>query len=129
MHIVVHDRIQRDVAVHTKQGTHDRRVPANPFINAFIRVDPGNRSGDQPARRSRQHKGRDFDQAGAKQGVPETVPGRLMHEQPVKWFQVDQHLGKREADQTEMSTTDGLESQAGAEVIGRQGQSANQTYS
>jgi len=52
-----------------------------------------------------------------------------MHEQPVKWFQVDQHLGKREADQTEMSTTDGLESQAGAEVIGRQGQSANQTYS
>ena len=38
MHIVVHDRIQRDVAIHANQGTHDRRVPANPFINAFIRA-------------------------------------------------------------------------------------------
>jgi hypothetical protein len=28
-----------------------------------------------------------------------------------------------------MTTANGLESQAGAEVIGRQGQSANQTYS
>ena len=129
MHIVVHDRIQRDVAVHANQAAHDRRVPANPFINTLIRADPGNRSGDQPARRSRQHEGRDSDQAGAKQCVPKTVPGRLMHEQPVKRLQVDQHLGKREADQAEMTTANGLESQAGAEVIGRQGQSANQTYS
>ena len=53
--------------------------------------------------------------------MPEVVPGWLLREQPVKRFQIDQYLRQREADQAEMASANGLEGQAGTEMVRRQG--------
>jgi hypothetical protein len=45
------------------------------------------------------------------QGMPEAVPRWLLREQPIKRFQIDQHLRQCEADQAEMASANGLEGQ------------------
>ena len=46
MDIVVHDRIQRDMAVHANHRAGDYGKPVDSLIDTFLRVYPGNDSGD-----------------------------------------------------------------------------------